>query len=92
VRFVILEAGINHLLRPLLIGEPFPVRSVGHDGPLAPATLAGPLCTSLDRLGDVELPEVEPGALLAFGRAGAYGFTQAMTKFLSHPEAKEVAV
>jgi diaminopimelate decarboxylase len=91
-RFTILEAGVNHLLRPLLVGQPFPVRAVGVEGGATPTTLAGPLCTSLDRLGDVLLPELEPGALIAFGRTGAYGATEAMTKFLSHPEAIEVAV
>ncbi len=92
VRFAILEAGVNHLLRPLLTGQPFPVRAVGGTGPLRPATLAGPLCTSLDRLGDVQLPELRPGALLAFGTAGAYGFTEAMTPFLSHPAPAEIWV
>jgi len=90
VRFLILEGGVNHLLRPLLTGQPFPVRVVGGSGPLRPATLAGPLCTSLDRLGDVDLPEVEAGSLLAFGTVGAYGFTEAMAPFLSHPVPDEV--
>ena len=92
VRFAILEAGVNHLLRPLLTGQPFPVKAVGIPGPLRPATLAGPLCTSLDRLGDVLLPELEPGSLLAFGTVGAYGFTEAMTPFLSHPVPAEIWV
>jgi len=92
VRFAILEGGVNHLLRPLLTGQPFPVRAVAASGPLRPATLAGPLCTSLDRLGDVDLPELEPGTLLAFGTVGAYGFTEAMAPFLSHPVPPEVWV
>ena len=91
-RFVILEGGINHLLRPLLTGEPFPVTALEGSGLERPATLAGPLCTSLDRLGDVMLPEVVPGQILAFGMTGAYGFTEAMTSFLSHPSAKECSV
>jgi diaminopimelate decarboxylase len=95
-RFVILEGGINHLIRPLLTGQAFPVKLVGGaslDGaPLAPATLAGPLCTSLDRLGEVLLPPLESGDLLAFGMAGAYGFSEGMTHFLSHPVPKEVYV
>lgn len=90
--FAILEGGINHLLRPLLTGEPFPVRRVGGGGPTRPYTLAGPLCTSLDRLGKVDLPELEPGDLLAFGMAGAYGYTEGMTHFLSHLEPKEIWV
>jgi diaminopimelate decarboxylase len=91
-RFAILEGGINHLIRPLLTEQPFPVKAVGKVGPTRPATLAGPLCTSLDRLGNVELPELEPGDLLAFGTTGAYGFTEAMTHFLSHPVPPEVWV
>ncbi|HZU52864.1 MAG TPA: hypothetical protein VFF77_03150 [Holophagaceae bacterium] len=89
-RFAILEGGLNHLLRPALTGQPFPVRAVRKQGPLHRTTLAGPLCTSLDRLGEVELPDLEPGDLLAFGMVGAYGFTEAMTHFLSHPVAPEV--
>lgn len=91
-RFVILEGGINHLLRPLLTGQPFPVKAIGKAGSTRPATLAGPLCTSLDRLGEVELPELAPGDLLAFGMTGACGFTEAMTPFLSHEPAREVWV
>ncbi|QDO88194.1 hypothetical protein FNH13_07430 [Ornithinimicrobium ciconiae] len=98
--FAILQGGINHLLRPLMTGQSFPVRSVpdrrgltvtdsgsedGAAGELTAYTLAGPLCTSLDRIGTAELGPLEPGDLLMFGQAGAYGFTQAMTNFLSHP-------
>ncbi len=91
-RFAILEGGVNHLLRPALTGQPFPVRAVGKgDGPHR-TILAGPLCTSLDRLGEVDLPDLEPGDLLAFGHTGAYGFTEAMPAFLSHPVPPEIWV
>jgi diaminopimelate decarboxylase len=92
-RFAILEGGINHLLRPALVGQAFPVRVVGKpSSPAAeePVTLAGPLCTALDRLGDVYLPPLEPGDLLAFGATGAYGASEAMPRFLSHPEPPEL--
>lgn len=92
VRFAILEGGINHLIRPLLTGQAFPVRAVGKGGGKVPYTLAGPLCTSLDRLGDVLLPELVPGDLLALGQAGAYGLNEGMTHFLSHPVPPEVWV
>ncbi len=52
--------------------------------------LAGPLCTSLDRLGELELPELAPGELLAFGQAGAYGRTEAMVEFLSREPPREL--
>lgn len=92
-RFAILEGGVNHLMRPLLTGQPFPVRRVGSDaapGAPEPYTLAGPLCTSLDRLGEVMLPPLAAGDLLAFGMTGGYGFTEGMTHFLSHPPPPEV--
>lgn len=91
-RFAILEGGINHLLRPLLTGQAFPVRAVGKGDGKVPYTLAGPLCTSLDRLGEVRLPELEAGDLLAFGTTGAYGLSEGMTHFLSHPVPPEVWV
>lgn len=112
VTFAILEGGINHLMRPFLTDEAFPVRAVGKspspaatsdagDEPVVEAepdtslvryTLAGPLCTSLDRLGEVDLPELAPGDLLAFGTTGGYGFTEGMTHFLSHPVPPEIWV
>lgn len=91
-RFAILEGGINHLIRPLLTGQPFPVRAVGKGHGTLSYTLAGPLCTSLDRLGEVRLPELAPGDLLAFGTTGAYGLNEGMTHFLSHPVPPEVWV
>lgn len=90
--FAVLEGGINHLLRPLLTGQSFPVRAVRTTEPgdertdeLTTYTLAGPLCTSLDRIGTAHLGPLEPGDLLVFGQTGAYAYTQAMTHFLSHP-------
>ena len=91
-RFAILEGGINHLLRPLLTGQPFPVKAVGKPEGQVPVTLAGPLCTSLDRLGEVRLSELAPGDLLAFGTTGAYGLSEGMTHFLSHPVPPEAWV
>ncbi|MDP1830830.1 MAG: alanine racemase [Geothrix sp.] len=91
-RFAILEGGINHLLRPLLTGQPFPVKAVGKGEGDLPYTLAGPLCTSLDRLGEARLPELAAGDLLAFGTTGAYGLNEGMTHFLSHPVPPEIWV
>lgn len=92
VAFALLEGGINHLLRPLLTGQPFPAMALGKKeaAPKRRYALAGPLCTSLDRLGELELPELAPGELLAFGQAGAYGRTEAMVEFLSREPAREL--
>jgi diaminopimelate decarboxylase len=89
-RFAILEGGINHLLRPLLTGQGFPAFAPGAKGESVPHTLAGPLCTALDRLGEALLPPLEAGSLVMLGQAGAYGATEAMTRFLLHPEAAEL--
>ncbi len=49
-------------------------------------TVAGPLCTSLDRLGTGHLrADLRAGDVVVFGQSGAYAYTQAMTHFLSHP-------
>jgi len=95
--FTVLEGGINHLLRPLLTGQPFPVCALRPGqgeigGPLFRQVLAGPLCSSLDRLGTVLLPELKAGDIVLFGQAGAYGFSESMSLFLSHPQAAEYAL
>jgi diaminopimelate decarboxylase len=61
------------------------------DGPVATYTLAGPLCTSIDRLAtDIDLPEVRRGDILAIPQSGAYGLTASPVRFISHPEPREV--
>jgi diaminopimelate decarboxylase len=87
--FAILEGGINHLLRPLLTGQAFPCRAPGLAGAERAYTLAGPLCTSLDRIGQARVAELKAGNALMFGQAGAYGRTEAMGEFLSHPKPAE---
>jgi diaminopimelate decarboxylase len=54
-------------------------------------TLVGPLCTSIDILGTgVQLPELRCGDVIAVENSGAYGLTASPTRFISHPEPKEV--
>lgn len=87
--FAILEGGINHLLRPLLTGQGFPCMAPGLRGSERGYVLAGPLCTSLDRIGTARVAELSAGNALMFGQAGAYGRTEAMGEFLSHPKPAE---
>ena len=94
---VVLDGGIHHVLRPALVGQEHRVRRVGRapDGPsrFAPVTIAGPLCSGLDVLAtEAMLQAPEVGDLVAVLDVGAYGFTEAMPFFLSHPIPAEVAV
>ncbi len=91
----LVDGGIHHLLRPALVGR-HPVRGIPRRRrrrTAGPVTIGGPLCTSLDVLAEREfLPTPEPGDLVAFSNAGAYGYTESMPLFLSHPWAGEIGV
>ncbi|MGD2088009.1 MAG: hypothetical protein PVH61_17655 [Candidatus Aminicenantes bacterium] len=57
------------------------------------ANIAGPLCTPLDSFGrDFEVPEIQPGDIVAVLQMGAYGLTASMNHFLSHPICGEVMI
>jgi len=94
----ILDGGIHHLLRPALVRQQHRVRALGQPvdeiaAATGPVTIAGPLCSGLDVLSTDALgraPEV--GELVAVLDVGAYGFTESMPFFLSHPMPAEVAV
>jgi diaminopimelate decarboxylase len=69
------------------------VGAAAERGVLTPASVVGPLCTGIDQLhGAVELPDPRTGDLLAVLDVGAYGFTESMPLFLSHPVPAEIAV
>lgn len=90
------DGGIHHVLRPALVGDPHRIVAVGEAAErvgMVPASVVGPLCTGLDQLsGAVELPSPRSGDLLAVLDVGAYGFTESMPLFLSHPIPAEVVV
>jgi len=75
--FLIVDAGMNDLIRPALYGAhhdilPLAERKAGH--PEKTYDIVGPICESTDKFaaGRV-LPEVRAGDRLAFMSAGAYG-------------------
>ena len=90
------DGGIHHLLRPRLVGRDHRVVPVGPGAARAAdrgTDVVGPLCTGLDVLAtDVALPAVERGDLLAILDAGAYGYSESMPFFLSHPIPAEVVI
>lgn len=85
-KFLVCEGGAQHMVRPALVGESFPVSALRDSGAAEIKTqVHGPLCTTLDRLGTYDLPgDLKAGDVLAFGQCGAYGFTESMPFFLCH--------
>ena len=77
--FVIVDAGMNDLLRPPLYGAIHPIESVAPPtGRPFVADVVGPICESSDFFArDRTLPAPEEGDLLAILDSGAYGFAMA---------------
>jgi diaminopimelate decarboxylase len=92
-RFVIADAAMNDLMRPSLYDAYHRVETVGRPPEQSRvADLVGPVCETGDFLArNRELPEVEPGDLLAVRDAGAYGFSMA-SQYNMRPRAAEVLV
>jgi diaminopimelate decarboxylase len=93
--FVIVDAGMNDLIRPTLYEAHHDVRPVREAPPGTPrivADVVGPVCESGDFLAlDRSLVEPAPGDLLAVMTAGAYGAVQAGT-YNTRPLVAEVMV
>ena len=93
--FVIVDAGMNDLIRPTLYEahhDVRPVREPAAHQPRIVADVVGPVCESGDFLAlDRDMPEPRPGDLLAIMSAGAYGAVQAGT-YNTRPLVPEVLV
>lgn len=93
--FIIVDAGMNDLIRPTLYEAHHdirPVRRPARDDWRLVADVVGPVCESGDFLAlGRELPEPKPGDLLAVMTAGAYGAVQAGT-YNTRPLVPEVLV
>lgn len=81
--FVIVDAAMNDLVRPTLyeaFHEIRPVQQKPATSPRLIADVVGPVCETGDYLAlDRDLPRLQPGDLIAFGSAGAYGAVQSCT-------------
>ncbi len=91
--FVIVDAGMNDLLRPSLYGsfhEILPARKSRRAFQVA--DVVGPICESGDFLAkDRRLPMVKQGEILCVMGAGAYGYSMS-SNYNSRPRAAEVMV
>jgi diaminopimelate decarboxylase len=75
--FVIVDAGMNDLIRPSFYGSYHHIEPVNlADRENIIADIVGPICESGDFIAkDRNIPRVERGDLIAVRSAGAYGFT-----------------
>ena len=91
-RFVVLDAAMNDLLRPTLYNAWHDIRAVRPRAGSMTATVVGPVCESGDTFAEARvLTPLEPGDLVAFLTAGAYGATMAST-YNTRPLVPEVLV
>ena len=74
--FIIVDAGMNDLIRPSLYGSYHEIKPlIDKQAGKEKVDVVGPICESSDFLAkDRELPKVERGDMLAVMSAGAYGF------------------
>ncbi|MGD9329762.1 MAG: diaminopimelate decarboxylase [Desulfobacterales bacterium] len=93
-RFLVVDAGMNDLIRPSLYDayhDIWPVREKDGQKPIT-ADVVGPICETGDFLSrDRRVPDTAPGELLAVMSAGAYGFTMA-SNYCSRLRVPEVMV
>ncbi len=91
-RFVVVDGGMNDLLRPSLYKAYHAIEAVKAKGETSKCDVVGPVCESGDFFAkDVELPKLKNGDLLVIKSAGAYGFTMS-SNYNSRGRAAEVAV
>ncbi len=91
--FVVVDAGMNDLMRPTLYGslhQILPVEQPAEE--TFKADVVGPLCETGDFLArDREMPRVKPGDLVAVMTVGAYGYVLS-SNYNSRPRPAEVMV
>ena len=91
-QFVVVDAGMNDLIRPGLYGayhDIVPVETSEREDFVA--DIVGPVCETTDYLArDRSLPQVQRGEILAVKDTGAYGFTLA-SNYNSRPRPAEVS-
>jgi len=91
--FVIVDGGMNDLIRPALYGSYQAIQPVAEaNSEKFVADIVGPICESGDFFAkDREIARPKRGDLLAVMSAGAYGFTMA-SNYNSHPKPPEILV
>jgi len=94
-RFVIVDAGMNDLVRPMMYDawhDILPLREAQAGAAYRLADVVGPICESTDKFAEQRLlPPLAAGDLVAFCEAGAYGAVMS-SAYNGRPLAPEVLV
>src|SRR5262245_60839801 len=91
-KFLVVDAGMNDLIRPALYGSQHQLWPERARPETEIADVVGPVCESADFIAkDREVAALESGELLAVMSAGAYGFSLS-SNYNSRPRAAEVLV
>jgi diaminopimelate decarboxylase len=98
--FLVTDGGLHHQLAAsgnfgTVVRRNYPIAIATNfsSDKIETASIVGCLCTPLDRLGDqVNVPYADVGDLVAIFMAGAYGASASPSRFLGHPESKELMV
>lgn len=92
--FYVVDAAMNDLIRPALYNatHPLVLAAIPKTRKTMKVDVVGPVCESADTFQtSASLPELQTGALLAFGNAGAYGMSMS-SQYNSRPRVAEVLV
>jgi diaminopimelate decarboxylase len=88
-RWLMLDAGMNDLIRPALYQASHRIEALDHPPGGAPYRVVGPICESADDFGDFAVGDVP--RYVAIRDAGAYGFSMA-SEYNGRPLPREVFV
>jgi len=90
-KFVGVDSGFNHLIRPTLYGSYHPILNAGNlRGKSEKVSIAGNICESGDVFAsDRTMPKCREGDVLAILNAGAYGFAMS-SNYNTRPRPAEV--
>jgi diaminopimelate decarboxylase len=90
--FIIVDAGMNDLIRPSHYNAFHRIEAVHPTGEKTTADIVGPVCESGDFMGlHRSVDDAQPGELVAVLSAGAYGFVMS-SNYNSRPRLAEVLV
>ncbi|MDD3182253.1 MAG: diaminopimelate decarboxylase [Alphaproteobacteria bacterium] len=81
-KILIVDAGMNDLVRPAMYGARHEIIALRDDGKALreKVSIVGPVCETSDSFGDqFELPSLQSGDMMAIMQAGAYGSSMSST-------------